>query len=55
MMVSTAVGGGSSDSDDPFDRPPTKVVYGANTIQISCNMDEEEEKQLVDASSLYER
>ena len=55
VMVSTAVGSGSSDSDDPFDRPPTKVVYGANTIQISCNMDEEEEKQLVDASTLYER
>ena len=43
-MISTAVGGGDSDPDDPFDRPQTRLVYGANTIQISCNMDEEEEK-----------
>ena len=46
-MTSTAAGG-DEDSDDPFDRPP-KVLYGANTIEISCNLDEEEEKERVDA------
>lgn len=51
-MASTAAGG-DDDSDDPFDRPP-KVIYGANTIEISCNLDEEEKEQ-VDAETAYER
>ena len=52
-MTSTAAGE-DEDSDDPFDRPP-KVLYGANTIEISCNLDEEEEKERIDAQTAYER
>jgi hypothetical protein len=46
-MTSTATGR-EDDSDDPFDRPP-KVIYGANTIEISCNLDQEEYKERIDA------
>lgn len=50
-MTSTATG--NDDSDDPFDRPP-KVVYGVNTIEISCNLDEEDEhKNFSDAQTDY--
>ena len=52
-MANTAAGG-DDDSDDQFDRPP-KMIYGANTIEISCNLDEEEEKQQIDAQTAYER
>ena len=52
-MANTAAGGGD-ESDDPFDRPQ-KVFYGANTIEISCNLDEEEEKERIDAQTAYER
>ena len=54
-MINTAVGGGDSE-DDPFDRPLAKIVYGSNTIEISCNLDEEEKViEQIDAATIYER
>jgi len=50
-MKTTATGGGDSDSEDIFDRPYHNGAQRINSIEISCNLDEEDR---VNAATMYE-
>jgi len=52
-MTSTATFA-ASDEFNMIGRISQKPVYGANTIEISCDMDEEE-RLMQDAGTTYER